>query len=231
VHLLEVHRRPDGSLWRTSVEGRTAGEGVLDDYAFLAAGLVAMHQVAWDPRWLRAAQELIDHARVMFARPGGGWYLAATDGETPLGRTLEYFDSVEPSGNAVMLNVLLDLAAITGESVYRDEARATLEAFAGLLTRGGPELAWWFEAAGKVLWPHYDVVIAGIPGAAETEALREAFLRRLPPGAVLTCVPAAGAGDEQIDVAWVPGASTCPSRACGAGRGKPTGWPADSSVG
>jgi uncharacterized protein YyaL (SSP411 family) len=198
THLLEIHRRPDGSLWRTSVDGRTAGEGVLDDYAFLAAGLLAMHQVAPEPRWLVAARDLIDHARSAFAREGGGWYLATGDGATPLGRTLECFDSVEPSGNGVMLNALLDLAALTGESAYRDEARATLTAYAGLLARGGPELAWWFEAAGKLLWPHLDVVIAGAPGAAETEILRQAFLRRLPPGAVLTTLPAGGAAPELL---------------------------------
>ncbi|MBE0566025.1 MAG: thioredoxin domain-containing protein, partial [Krumholzibacteria bacterium] len=176
-HLLEVHRQEDGSLRRTSEDGRTAGRGILDDYAFLAAGLLQMHQVSGDPRRLAQARELADHARSRFGRRGGGWHLADDETDAPLGRTVEYFDSVEPSGGAVMVNLLLDLAALTGEASYRDEARAALGACGRLLADAGPELAWWLEGAGKLLWSHFEVVVAGEPGAPDTEALRAAFLR------------------------------------------------------
>ena len=200
-HLLKVHRQPDGALWRTSEDGRTAGQGVLDDYAFVAAGLLEIYRVSGDPRRLRQARELADYARLHFAREGGGWHLSAAVVDAPLGRPVETFDSVEPSGNAVMLNLLIDLAALTGETAYLDEARTTFAAFGGLLAGAGPELAWWLEAAGKLLWTHHDLVIAGEPGAPDTEALRTAFLRPLTPGAVLAVVPAAGPDAELLALA------------------------------
>ena len=200
-HLLKVHRRKDGSLWRTSVDGATSGDGILDDYAFLAAAFIEMHTVSGDPRWLNEARGLTDHARREFAREEGGYYLSAANVDAPLGRTVEYFDSVEPAGMSAMYNVLVDLAALTGETAYLNEARIGLEGWGGLLSRGRIELAWWFEAAGKLLWPYYDVVIAGEPGAKDTAALREAYLRRLPAGAVLSVVPAKGATKAQLELA------------------------------
>ena len=194
-HLLAVHRADDGTLWRTSENGRTAGRGVLDDYVFTAAGLLALHQVSGETRRLAQARSLADAARALFAREQGGWHFADADAGAPLGPSFEVFDSVEPSGNAVMLNLLLDLAALTGETAYLDEARAALESCSGLLEDAGPELAWWLEAAGKLLWPHHGVVVAGEPGAEDTEALRRAVLRPLQPGAVLATVPAAGPDD------------------------------------
>jgi len=199
--LLETHRRKDGSLWRTSVDGATSGQGILDDYAFFAAALLEMYQVSGDERWLREARLLVDHARDGFARPEGGWYLSAADVVAPLGRTVEYFDSVEPSGNAAMFNVLIDLAALTGETTYHREASAGLASWGGLLEKGGVEVAWWFEAAGKLLWPYFDVVIAGEAGDTGAEALRQTYLRRLPAGAVLSAVPYGGADESLLELA------------------------------
>jgi len=199
--LLEIHRREDGSLWRTSVDGATSGQGILDDYAFFAAALLEMYQVSGDERWLREARLLVDHARDGFARPEGGWYLSAADVVAPLGRTVEYFDSVEPSGNAAMFNVLIDLAALTGETTYHREASAGLASWGGLLEKGGVEVAWRFEAAGKLLWPYFDVVIAGEAGDTGTEALRLTYLRKLPAVAVLSAVPYGGADESLLELA------------------------------
>jgi uncharacterized protein YyaL (SSP411 family) len=196
--LLAVHRRPDGGLWRTSEDGRTAGLGVLDDYAFLAAGLLEMHRVGGDLRHLALARDLADEACARFGRDDGAWNLADRAVEAPLGATVEVFDSVEPSGGAVLAGVLIDLAALTGEDAYREAARTALTACGGLLDHAGPELAWWLEAAGKLLWPLREVVIAGAADGPDTAALRDEVLRRLAPGTVLTVAPAGGAGPEQL---------------------------------
>jgi len=208
--LLAVHGRPDGGLWRTSENGVTAGEGVLDDYAFVAAGLLRMFHAGGEPRRLAQARALADEARRRFARDGGGWHLAAADVASPLGRGVEVFDSVEPSGGATMVNVLLELSALTGDATLRDEARAALAACGGLLEQAGPELAWWLEGLGRVLWPLQEVVIAGEPGAADTEALRQEVLRSLRPGCVLTCVPPGGADAGLLALAPVVAGKAAP---------------------
>jgi len=197
-HLLKVHKRDDGTWWRTSVAGKTSGEAILDDYAFLAAAFLEMHQVSGDLRWLAEARELVDVVRRDFAREEGGWFVSSSRVEAPLGRSIEYYDSVEPAGMSAMYVVLLDLAALTGETMYRTAAELELESWGGLLERTGSDLAWWFEAVDRIVWPHYDVVIAVDSGSDE---LVEAYLRLLPANAVLARVAPGGPSKAQLDLA------------------------------
>ncbi len=201
-YLLRAHRRADDTLWRASNEGTVTGEGILDDYAFLADGLLELYQVSGEARYLTAARELIDHARDDFQREDGpGFYMASSRAHTPLGRTVDYFDSVIPSGNAIMFRDLVKLAAITGETVYLDEARNGLTGWSDLLNRGGLELAGWLDAVACVIGPYYDVVIAGEPDDESTRLLTRAFLSRLPASAVLSRVPAGGADPGLVALA------------------------------
>ncbi|MDX2473631.1 MAG: thioredoxin domain-containing protein [Candidatus Krumholzibacteria bacterium] len=197
--LLSTHRREDGTLWRASNSGRVSGEGILDDYAFLTDGLLELYQVSGETKYLAAARELTDHAREDFKRDGAGFYMASTRADAPLGRTVDYFDSVIPSGNAIMFRNLVKLAALTGETVYLTEAREGLDGWSGLLDRGGLELAGWLDAVACIVGPYYDVVIAGDDETAQR--LRRAFLTQLPASAVLSTVPADGADEELLALA------------------------------
>jgi uncharacterized protein YyaL (SSP411 family) len=198
-YLLRKHLRDDGSLWRASNLGELSGDGVLDDYAFFCDGLLEIYQVSGETKYLVAARELMDHARTDFRREGSGYYLSSSQADSPLGRTVDFYDSVIPSGNAVMFRVLLKLAAITGETEYLNEARTGLEGWSGMLDRGGLELAGWLDAAACLVSPYYDVVIAG--DKKESEEMRRAFLSRLPASAVLSLVPAKGASKDLLAVA------------------------------
>jgi len=200
--LLAVHRRNDGTLWRASNDEQVTGEGILDDYAFLGDGLLELYQVSGEAKYLAAARALIDHARADFKREDApGFFMASTRVDAPIGRTVDYFDSVIPSGNAIMFRDLIKLAAITGESVYLNEARAGLTGWSSLLSQGGLELAGWLDAVACIIGPYHDVVIAGDPADESTLRLSQAFLSRLPAGAVLSRVPATGADAELLAVA------------------------------
>ncbi len=185
--LLINHRAENGALWRSSSGSRTSGRAILDDYAFLADALLELYQVSGKTTYLKTARELVDHARDEFGRDGGGFHLTAEGTEAPLGRRVENFDSVIPSGNAVMLHNLVRLTAITGETVYLDEAKQQLGSQSDLLRRAGFEMAWSCDAARKVINRYYSVVIAGEPDQMFT-----ALMSRLPANAVCCLVPGAG---------------------------------------
>ncbi len=194
--LLLQHRRADGGLWRTSCEGRLAGEGVLDDYAFLIQGLIELFQVDGAPRYLQAARELTEHVLARFKRAEGGFYLSDDEVAAPLGRRVEYFDSVEPSGNAVMLDNLVRLGAITGEGRFPEQARRDLDSISDLLERMGLEMSAWCTAGRQLISPFYAVVMAG----DDPEPARS-LRRRLPANAVICQVPAAGVSEELAGLA------------------------------
>jgi len=188
--LLEKHRDADGSLRRSSSEGRTSGAGILDDYAFLADGLLDIYQVSGETRYLKSARELMDHAIAEFDREEGGFYMAAAGVDAPLGRRVDYFDSVIPSGTAVMYTTMIKLSALTGDTAYLDQVRKDLAGWSDLLDRAGLEMAWWFDAAARLVGPYHDVVIAG---GTPDGPLTRAVLGLLPASGVVSLIPAAGA--------------------------------------
>ena len=193
-HLLALHRRPDGRLWRSSSDGRPAGEGILDDYACLADGLLELFLATGEARRLADARDLAAVAVARFAHPDGGWHLVPDDAEAPLGRPIELFDNVEPSGNATLLRALVRLSALTGEPAFAREAGQALAARSGLLERAGLDVAGWLGAAQLLLSPPAVVVVAGNTGDARAAALLEAARRPGADAALAVALPAEGAG-------------------------------------
>ena len=60
----------DGSLGRSWKDGRATGQGVLEDYAHLADGLLALYEATFDERWFTTARALMDRVLARFADPG-----------------------------------------------------------------------------------------------------------------------------------------------------------------
>jgi len=199
--LLTQHRNDDGSLLRSSSEGRTRAEGILDDYAFFADGLLEIYQVSGEVEYLVAARELIDFVRAEFRREEGGFYMASSGVDSPLGRRVDFFDSVIPSGMAVMFTAMIKLSAITGETQYLDEVKDDLGRWSDLLDRAGLEMAWWYDARARLIGPYHDVVIAGDPSDPRTGILSRTALGRLPASAVISLIPADGADKDLLALA------------------------------
>ena len=71
----------DGRLGRSWKDGRATGQGVLEDYAHLADGLLALYEATFDERWFVAARALADPILEHFADPAGGFFDTADDHE------------------------------------------------------------------------------------------------------------------------------------------------------
>jgi hypothetical protein len=132
--VLERLRAPDGELRRSYVAGQLREAAVLDDYAFVIDGLLALHEHGGDPHWLAEARALADRMLARFEDPTGGFFLTLKD-PTLLARPKPLEDGVEPSGNGVAARSLRELAARTGDPRYRAAADRTREAHAELLSR------------------------------------------------------------------------------------------------
>ena len=80
--VLEKLRTKDGRLLRTYRAGSAKIAAYLEDYAFLALGLLRLHQATGDARWLREAQSLVDRMMADFEdKEEGGFFFTATDHE------------------------------------------------------------------------------------------------------------------------------------------------------
>jgi hypothetical protein len=190
-YLWSVHRREDGLLLRASNDGVPTGHGVLDDYAFLAWGLLELHQASGEALHAERARWLIDQAIEQFSLPAGGFYFTGKSTDAPLGRKELTGDAVEPSGQAVMLQCMLRLAALTGERSYLALVEDGLRAHAHLMRAAGMEMAWWADAALRLRGPYHEVVVAG-----DEPGLARAVLQSWPPHAALLRVGPAGPEEE-----------------------------------
>jgi uncharacterized protein YyaL (SSP411 family) len=124
-----------GGLHRSYIAGSVREAAVLDDYAFLADGLLALYGATGDPRWLTRARQLADRMIADFeGPPGAGLYLSSQSvGQNQLFvRPRVLRDNVRPSGNTVALRVLRDLAMFTGKTRYREAADRTQMALGSL---------------------------------------------------------------------------------------------------
>ena len=116
-----------GRLRRSFRDGRTSGDGYLDDYANVAHGLLELHVATGELRWLREARRLALLAIELFADDEhGGFFLSPADGEELVARTKELDDHPLPSGNSMLAHVLLRLARIYGDDEL--ERRAVVRA-------------------------------------------------------------------------------------------------------
>lgn len=129
-----------------------AAEGVadLDDYAFLAEGLLDLDDARPDERWRKAAAALVDAALVRFSDERGG-FDATERAEGLIVRMRDGFDGARPSANGVLASVLLRLARATGERRYVDLARRTVESFAAALQQAPSGVETLASAAAQVL--------------------------------------------------------------------------------
>jgi uncharacterized protein YyaL (SSP411 family) len=186
-HLLDVHVDGDGRLRRVSRDGVVgAPDGVLDDYACLAAGLLALHQVTGDLQLLDAASALLREVRDRFSdKDSGGFYDTASDAETLVLRPQDPTDNASPSGWAAASDGLLTLAALTGDPVARAAAEDSLTTLVGLAASHPRFAGWGMAVAEAWLDGPREIAVVGDPADPATRDLCRVASLSTAPGAVV----------------------------------------------
>ena len=183
--------RKDGRLLRTYKDGRAHLNGFLEDYAFLADGLLALYEATFEPRWFAEARLLMDQAITLFVdEQNGGFFDTGSDAEALISRPKDIMDNATPAGNSVAIDVLLRLAAFTGEQSYRKRADDYLHPLADIMTQHPQAFGHVLGALDFALSPSKEIAILGPLATDETIALLEATNTHYQPNSVLAfCVP------------------------------------------
>jgi uncharacterized protein YyaL (SSP411 family) len=161
----------DGALRRSWKDGRAVGQGVLEDHAHLAEGLLALYEATFDERWFVVARRLADRILDRFTDPAGGFFDTADDHERLITRPKDLQDNAVPSGGAMATTVLLRLAAWTGDGRFRDAAEGALGAVAPYLGRYPTAFAQWLSAAWFAATETRELAVVGDPADGATRAL------------------------------------------------------------
>ncbi|WP_308249504.1 thioredoxin domain-containing protein [Nocardioides jiangsuensis] len=194
--LLDVHLH-DGRLRRVSRDG-VAGRhaGVLEDYACVAHGFLALVSATGDGRWLRHAGVLLDAALDRFPAGDGGFHDTAEDAETLVARPRDPSDNASPSGQSALVHALLGYAALTGSGRHREAAEGALRTVRALAERVPRFAGWSLAAAEAALAGPLEVAVVGRADDPLRDELEAAARRAVSPGAVVVVGPPASAAGE-----------------------------------
>ncbi|GAB4541422.1 MAG: thioredoxin domain-containing protein [Anaerolineae bacterium] len=174
--------RRDGRLlrsWRfdaSTGRGRARFNAYLEDYAFYADGLLALYQATFKPRWFAEARALVDAILTHFSDPNGGFFDTSQDHEQLIIRPKNLQDNAIPSGNASAADVLLRVAAYTGDDTYRQPAEEMLAAMAPMMQRYPGGFSHWLSALTFYLAKPREIALIGEPGSEDTQALLKVAL-------------------------------------------------------
>ncbi len=184
--------RPEGRLLRSYREGQAKLPGFLEDYAFVADGLLSLYEATFESRWLDSAVEL---AKEMISRfwdeAEGCFYDTGTGHEELVIRPRDVFDNAQPCGGSVAADLLLRLSVVTGNEDYAAKAISPLRSLAELMGRAPAGTGRWIAALDFYLSTPKEVAVIGPQEDPSTMALlREVNGRYLPNRVVV------GAADE-----------------------------------
>ena len=116
----------DRRLKRSYADGTAKLNAYLDDYAFLANALIALHRATNDPKWLDEAKAITDKQIELFLdKRSGGFYFTSSDHASLIVRTKNPIDSALPSGNSVAAENLLYLSRRFPSSAYENHLKET----------------------------------------------------------------------------------------------------------
>ncbi|MHA5049196.1 thioredoxin domain-containing protein [Streptomyces sp. SD15] len=220
--LVRLHLDERARLARTSKDGRVgANAGVLEDYADVAEGFLALASVTGEGVWLEFSGFLLDRVLIHFVdAESGALYDTADDAEQLIRRPQDPTDNATPSGWSAAAGALLSYAAQTGAEPHRTAAERALGVVKALGPRAPRFIGWGLAVAEALLDGPREIAVVGPAGDPATKALHRTALLGTAPGAVVA-VGAAGSDElpllvDRPLVQGQPAAYVCRNFTCDA---------------
>ncbi|MDZ7313825.1 MAG: thioredoxin domain-containing protein [candidate division KSB1 bacterium] len=206
--LKKLYNAQKKTLTRRYRDGEAKYPAHLDDYAFLAQGLIDLYEAGFDIKWLELAVALTETQNRLFwdlprelqrdepvrnldsslshgVKTGSGFFDTSGEDETILLRTKEDYDGAEPSGNSIAALNLLRLSQMLDKKEWWDMAGQTLRFFGNRLQSAPHAMPQLLAAIDFSLDKPKQIIIAGKSNAPDTRALLRAVYRRFIPNKIL----------------------------------------------
>jgi uncharacterized protein len=176
----------EGRLLRTARGGRAHLAAYLEDYAFLADGLVALYEVSGQAEYLETARALVERMLQDFRDlESHAFFQTAHDHEPLIARHREGHDGAIPSANAIAARALLAVGRHLDREDLLDAAKRALLAYGQELGRLPRAFASSLAVLDSMLEPAIEIVLVGERGADDFEALFRVVSETYLPNSVL----------------------------------------------
>jgi len=178
--------RKNGRLMRYYRDGRVVEKAFLDDYAFMAMGMLDLYEATFDVKWLIEAKSLSNQMIELFAdTETGGFFLAGKDSDKLIARTKPGSDGAIPSGNSVAALVLLKLGRLTMDQYFAEVGGGVLETFSQQLEQSPAYSSAMLGALDFRLGPAQEIIIAGDSDAPDVKQMLKLIHATFLPNAVV----------------------------------------------
>jgi uncharacterized protein YyaL (SSP411 family) len=221
--LLDSARNDQGRLLHSYKDGRARVLGMLEDYAYLAEGTLALWEVTFDPHWLDATKRLTAEMVELFWDPDqNGFFSTGNDHEKLILRQKEVIESVTPAPNAVAALVMLRLSLLTGDEDLSTKAQAVLRLALPHMDRVPQAVCSFLSALDFHLSTPKEVVIVG-PRPDADPLIEQIWNRYLPNKVVAGSPPGTESPllEDKVAIRGRPTAYVCEHFACQAPTSDP----------
>jgi len=180
-----------GQGFRHVVSATGGVSGLLDDQVHMARALLDAFEQTGEERYLRLAEETMEYVLAEFPNSEGAFYDVARGAareRNPIGLGLPYVpvqDAPTPAGNGVAVLVLDRVAALTGDTRYREAAERALHACAPGNASHGLFTSTLSLALDLHVDPPLHVVVIGPREDPRTRVLHRAALATYRPGTIV----------------------------------------------
>ena len=183
--IIEAGMHENAHLVRTLTAGQASGDGMLEDYAFLADGLIALYAATGEHRWLEHAWSLAGTIVEQFAHTGGpGFFDTSLDHEQLIIRPRELQDGAIPCGNSVAVDVLLTLSHLRADDRFDSYVDSLLSSLAVPMAEHPTAFGRFLAVLECLLADQRQLALAEEPvasGLSNLSDLRSAFVARYEP--------------------------------------------------
>ena len=172
-YLNNTLKNSDGT-WRHSASQPIA---FLDDYAFLIAALVDVHQVTFQNQYLKWAEEAVEYVMAHFQDPESGLFFNTDSSQTDIiYRKKNLYDNATPSGNSTMVHNLQRLGILLDRSDWREKARQMMVSMRDTVEKYPRSFECWALAMLNESYPMLEIAIVGGNSRKKAEEIQKAFL-------------------------------------------------------
>jgi uncharacterized protein YyaL (SSP411 family) len=192
--IVDSMKAPHGHLFRTCAVGSAPKlNGYLEDYAFLANGLVSLYEATFQGRWLDQARALVvTMIDEFWDDSDGGFFFTGRTHERLLCRNKDVHDSSTPSGNSMAVTAMLRLAKLSGDQELWAKAERTLRLFSGTMSTSSLAAGQMLLALDFYLGPVDEIAVIGKQSSDAVRQVLAIIRGRFYPNQVVALGPGDG---------------------------------------
>ncbi|MGM0422218.1 MAG: thioredoxin domain-containing protein [Pseudomonadota bacterium] len=157
------------------IDGTVTAAAVLDDYAWMINAASCLYQVTLSDAYLEDAKTWLAIVEESFRdQEDGGYFMTSHQADDVLLQSKTVYDTAVPSGNAVLLQALVDLAVLTEDTDIKSAADHLFTAFGGEIDLAPYAMGSYLSAAQKMAFPT-EITLSGPDTAAVLPLLQASY--------------------------------------------------------